>query len=693
LQNGKIAKRPMREEYIRNSSWIRLLNAESWLNPLKKQVARYGAQHMAFAFFMILHYAVPFFMHTNADPSSYKWDLLIKGIGTSLCVGLFLEPYWPSWLKAHFSIYWHLSLLYCLPFSFTFLLLINSSSVEWLINLCLAITLLIVLVDWLTLTILSSIGICTGVIAYKLLFVNVNTTELNNYTWYLLIYTCIVAIFISLFFGRGRQQHFDKLAIKYKSLSDADRENKEALLETFKEKVILLHTLKRAGIKNLFQAVKLIKELHTKSQENYLASQPLQHIIRQLEDTIIPMAITLERIESRATDYLRLDIKQTTIKKLLEPLQAQMPEQPLYFQFHTKHQELICDPTSIQKVLVNSIRTLSTSENKKQLIYISLHDTKLTYPIYSLGKDYTKQIHAYSFVISTQPNIPPLEKSYQAQMSATHLPIPETSQELLLATNQRIIKAHYGYTNVDTNQQTKYDTYLYVIPVKLSDIRPRDMNDPYMELGAELIRADDTYPGAAEQEEAFLTAVQQKTSANIETIKTALEMIKWYHGPKNRNSGEPFYLHPLAVAQIVLDWNQEEATILGALLHDIVEDTAMLLENIEMMFGPEVVNIVDTVTHFESTKESFYKIKLSNHENTLMLLGVEDKRALYVKIADRIHNLRTINGHQSHTKKKQIAEEILQFFVPLARAVGWHQAEIELKDKSAAILYSLMEEN
>jgi (p)ppGpp synthase/HD superfamily hydrolase len=142
----------------------------------------------------------------------------------------------------------------------------------------------------------------------------------------------------------------------------------------------------------------------------------------------------------------------------------------------------------------------------------------------------------------------------------------------------------------------------------------------------------------------------------------------------------------LAVAQIVLEYNQDEATILGALLHDTVEDTAMLLENIDMMFGPEVVKIVDGVTHFESLKDSFYKIKLSTHENILMLLKLEDKRALYVKIADRMHNLRTIEGHRSQVKKQQIAEETLQFFVPLAQALGLEQAVTELQARSAKIL-------
>jgi (p)ppGpp synthase/HD superfamily hydrolase len=69
-----------------------------------------------------------------------------------------------------------------------------------------------------------------------------------------------------------------------------------------------------------------------------------------------------------------------------------------------------------------------------------------------------------------------------------------------------------------------------------------------------------------------------------------------------------------------------------------------------------------------------------------MLLEIEDKRALYVKIADRIHNMRTIEGHQSAAKKKQIAEESLQFFVPLAKALGLEQAVAELKERSMAIL-------
>jgi (p)ppGpp synthase/HD superfamily hydrolase len=102
------------------------------------------------------------------------------------------------------------------------------------------------------------------------------------------------------------------------------------------------------------------------------------------------------------------------------------------------------------------------------------------------------------------------------------------------------------------------------------------------------------------------------------------------------------------------------------LLHDTVEDTPMLLEHVEMRFGPVVRKVVDSVTHFESYQDSFYKAKLDDVENMGMLLQTSDRRALLVKVADRMHNMRTIGGHKSEEKKRAIAKETLSFFVPLA---------------------------
>ncbi|MEM7383073.1 MAG: HD domain-containing protein, partial [Bacteroidota bacterium] len=158
------------------------------------------------------------------------------------------------------------------------------------------------------------------------------------------------------------------------------------------------------------------------------------------------------------------------------------------------------------------------------------------------------------------------------------------------------------------------------------------------------------------------------------------------HGPVARHSGEPFYLHPLTVAQIVLDYNTDQPTILGALLHDTVEDTSILLHHIEAVFGQETASVVDTVTHLQSVEGSIFKIRLSAQEKLSRLERRGNTRGLYVKLADRMHNMRTISGHRTLSKQQRVAEETVQLYVPLAERLELHEAAQELKSRCAQVL-------
>lgn len=285
-----------------------------------------------------------------------------------------------------------------------------------------------------------------------------------------------------------------------------------------------------------------------------------------------------------------------------------------------------------------------------------------------------KKVAALRFTITNTASVPPVQASYMAQIEGVGLLTLDNTQELELLEHKRVVRAHYGTSNMTAAY------YSYVVPLRLREVRPADM-----ELGVVPERADDRYPGAQAQEEEFLAAVAQKTNAHVATVQTVLELIKWYHGPVQRNTGEPFYLHPLAVAKIVLDYNQDEATILAALLHDTIEDTALLLGHVETIFGKDTAAIVDKVTHLESTQENFYKIKLSAEENVLMLLESGDDRAMYVKLADRLHNMRTIEG-KSPDSQVRIAKETIQFFVPQALRLGLTDAAKELKERCIKVL-------
>ena len=643
----------------------------------QKQVEKYGAPYILFGAFCCINYTLPYFMWEHDTPGASHLMLYLRTMGAMACGLLLVRDKWPQSFLPYLPTFWHLTLLYCLPFTSTVMFLLTQGSVEWLINVALTIMFLIVLVDWISFMILTVLGVVLGLLFYTQI-VGPISLQLDFSTGYLLVYQGIFATLIGLMFARRKQLNFDKLATDKGALEAMDLVHRENLLEAFREKVRIIHTLKHAGIQNLLQVAKLIKDLRVKDPTSHLSE-----VTPHLEATLIPMALQLQGIEHRATDYLRLQTESFPINELLERVQSKLLTQGMHkemrYRLPTQREVLECDPARIITLLLNSITAFQQSYDRQVPVLVGIEDTQLHYSLPSVQTGYIKKIPALRIIITTRPRLPALQAAYISQINSSSLSTPEHLQALVLLANQRIVKAHYGYSSVSE------DTQCYVLPVWLREVRPEDMDKPYMELGVAPVRANDHYPGAQAQEKEFLTAVVQRTTANIETVRTVLEMIKWYHGPVYRNTGEPFYLHPLAVARIVLDYNQEEATIIGALLHDTVEDTHMLLESIETIFGEETAGIVNKVTHLESAQDGFYKIKLSAEENILMLLETGDDRAMCVKLADRVHNMRTIES-KSAASQERIAKETLQFFVPQAQRLGLYEAAQELKERSMEVL-------
>ena len=317
---------------------------------------------------------------------------------------------------------------------------------------------------------------------------------------------------------------------------------------------------------------------------------------------------------------------------------------------------------------VNGIGLLEEATQAKVPIKIGIEDTYLGYPVSAVKPSYTKQIAALRFTLTTEDQLPTLSSCYLAQGEGASA-MPATTQDLRRMSNARIVQAHYGYASTLGHDQSL--TQVYVIPVKLSEVRPKDL--PSMAQGTQVSCADAAYLGAQEQKDALLSAVAKRTQADLQQVQQALALIKQCHGGMQRQSGEPFYLHPIAVAQLVLDYNQEEATVLGALLHDTLEDTWLSASQLGTLFNEEVQEIVVRLTHLKLPQDNLYKVKLSRHENIPMLLGVKDHRVLYIKIAERLHTMRTIQ-YKSYASQQRTAEETWLFFVPLAEKLGLHQA-------------------
>ncbi|MHB9095576.1 MAG: RelA/SpoT family protein [Eubacteriales bacterium] len=170
-------------------------------------------------------------------------------------------------------------------------------------------------------------------------------------------------------------------------------------------------------------------------------------------------------------------------------------------------------------------------------------------------------------------------------------------------------------------------------------------------------------------------------SVDLELLGEAYEFAAKAHEGQQRVSGEPFINHPLNVALILAGLELDVVTIAAGLLHDVVEDTGISLESIEEAFGSEIALLVDGVTKLSRIE---YKSKMEQQVENLrkmFLAMAKDIRVILIKLADRIHNMRTLK-HMNETKQKEIAFETLEIFAPLAHRLGINKLKWELEDLS-----------
>jgi GTP diphosphokinase / guanosine-3',5'-bis(diphosphate) 3'-diphosphatase len=163
-------------------------------------------------------------------------------------------------------------------------------------------------------------------------------------------------------------------------------------------------------------------------------------------------------------------------------------------------------------------------------------------------------------------------------------------------------------------------------------------------------------------------------------IKKAYLFAKASHGSQKRHSGETYFSHPLAVAEILADLKLDQASIVTALLHDVVEDTEVTSEEIEKNFGEEIRNLVDGVTKLGKIKSLSSSERAAENFRKLALAMSEDIRVLLIKLADRLHNMRTLFYVPSKEKKLAKAQESLDVYAPLAGRIGLSKIQDELQN-------------
>jgi GTP diphosphokinase / guanosine-3',5'-bis(diphosphate) 3'-diphosphatase len=190
-----------------------------------------------------------------------------------------------------------------------------------------------------------------------------------------------------------------------------------------------------------------------------------------------------------------------------------------------------------------------------------------------------------------------------------------------------------------------------------------------------------------EQLQSLIAALKRDSSkVDVKAVLRAYRVADAAHEGQCRRSGEPFIMHPIGVAEVLAELSMDTATICAALLHDTVEDTDLILADIAREFGEETASLVDGVTKLDRLQVAGKEERQAESLRKMLLAMASDIRVLVIKLADRLHNMRTIH-HMPRDSQKRTAQETLRIYAPLAHRLGMQNFRSELEDLSFATLH------
>lgn len=494
---------------------------------------------------------------------------------------------------------------------------------------------------------------------------------------------CAAALVAAALAGFGTYKYLrDKIETKLKIIGLARHYERKAALEAIYNqanwsKLHPIHSHKMLQeIRKIVQApccylythgqAKLVGQIHRFINQLGQFSKFVQKRVQE-ERTL---ALNKKEVQPVAIDLAIFQAHSTTLK-LGAPIALLIRKQ-------TKVTHLIADLALFKRLLtVNLFEISKSAQALDHMVTLTLADTLLRYDYAHTipSGEKTLTLPAVAFVISTDASIQHVAHIYDITHDGSYIHLPKSENQLYQAESREIVQAHGGYATITETKSVL--TYCYVLPVTGQKVMRFKTYDPTV-LSCKISETAESLA----QEKELVTLLTMETKLTKEMIIKTIHFIKNAHGLVTRKSGAPYYTHPMAVTKILLEVTKDPATILAGLLHDVVEDTLTPLTQIELMYGPEVAYIVDMVTHYNTRG---YRWKLDDQTNKNLLEQCKDIRVVQVKLADRLHNVRTLHFRKL-VDQKRIAKETITFYVPWGKKNKISNWVLEMNDICKNIL-------
>ncbi|ROT47025.1 HD domain-containing protein [Candidatus Cardinium hertigii] len=465
----------------------------------------------------------------------------------------------------------------------------------------------------------------------------------------------ILMIFILLGSLLSHEQRLRKLLVTIQELRSS-QEEQNARQFFSKQQVAAL----------AYESDCVIKQLHNTLLRLLTSKEHKHNLAYAIEKQSIRLKKYFDSIFSYLKHNLYLETNWISIDQLLAECFNAIKINDIYHSpyvtIHTEHLYIQCDIERIKSLIINGLYSCklyeSMNSNKRRDISIYINDTQLGYRLTLLhGK--IQKVHAVSFMITTTTERPAILPLYKVvEMADVQILNKEKEQDQLNAESHHIVNAHYGYC--DITHSDLGITHLYVIPVNLQEITKA------FAAFSPVVYTQSVKPDSISmQQEAIFFEKVKGTGLAVQNIMDVLQLIKTYYATQKRKTGELFYLHPMAVATILLDLTEDTHVIIAGLAHDVVQNTPLTEAGLTTILGENITQMLFTVELIEK------HLPLRKNDYPAYIKSIiNDKyhNAILVKLADVLHNAKTIHGH-SIEKQIEKATLIQEFYVPLAQAM------------------------